>query len=106
MHIAEIRAFVTTARHGTINGAAETLQYSQSGVSRQLRALESHLGLQLFCRAGGRLTQRAHERSHSLRVLHVSRGPAPPTKLRRRCAVLRRPTVRRIPLTESLDRPR
>ncbi len=56
MDVAQIRAFVEIARLGTIQNASQSLCYSQSGVSRQLHALEGHLGVLLFARTGGRLS--------------------------------------------------
>lgn len=45
-------AFESAARHESYTRAAEELSLSQSAVSRQVQALEEHLGLQLFRREG------------------------------------------------------
>ena len=50
-----LRAFEATARHLSVSEAARELHVTQSAVSQQVRALEAHLGLSLFRRAGGRL---------------------------------------------------
>ena len=50
-----LRAFEATARHLSVSEAARELHVTQSAVSQQVRALEDHLGLSLFRRAGGRL---------------------------------------------------
>lgn len=50
-----LRYFVTTAETGTVTAAAEALHVTQPGVSRQLKSLESDLGVDLFTREKGRL---------------------------------------------------
>lgn len=55
MDIRQVRAVVTIVEHGTVSAAARELNYSQSGVVRQLQGLESELGIPLFVRAGNRL---------------------------------------------------
>jgi DNA-binding transcriptional LysR family regulator len=52
-HIEVIRAVL---RAGTVTGAARQLAVSQPALSRTLKSAESRLGLQLFERAGGRLS--------------------------------------------------
>ena len=44
--------FESAARHESYTRAAEDLSLSQSAISKQVQALESHLGLQLFRREG------------------------------------------------------
>lgn len=51
-----LRYFVTVAETGSIARAAEVLHISQSPLSRQLLQFEARLGLQLFERAGKRLS--------------------------------------------------
>lgn len=48
-------AFEAAARHMSFTRAAEELSITQSGVSRQIAALESQLGVKLFERMGSRL---------------------------------------------------
>ncbi len=48
--------FVTTAECGTVSAAAEKLHVTQPSLSRQLRALEGQLGVELFSRGPRRLT--------------------------------------------------
>ncbi|MCC6868449.1 MAG: LysR family transcriptional regulator [Burkholderiales bacterium] len=47
-----IRYFLTIAETGSLSEAAERLGVSQSGLSRQLKQLEDHLGRPLFTRTG------------------------------------------------------
>ncbi|MCC7039188.1 MAG: LysR family transcriptional regulator [Burkholderiales bacterium] len=47
-----IRYFLTIAETGSLSEAAERLGLSQSGLSRQLKLLEDHLGRPLFARTG------------------------------------------------------
>ena len=47
---ASIRSFEAAARHLSFKGAAEELNVTQSAVSHQVKALEEHLGGQLFLR--------------------------------------------------------
>ncbi|MFZ0501619.1 MAG: LysR substrate-binding domain-containing protein [Steroidobacteraceae bacterium] len=51
-----LQAFEATARLGTVSRAAAELSLTQGAVSRQLQALESQLGVQLFLRSKKRLT--------------------------------------------------
>lgn len=55
MELRHLRYFVATADDGTVSGAAARLHVTQPGLSRQLRQLEHHLGVDLFDREGGRL---------------------------------------------------
>ncbi|CAN5298403.1 LysR family transcriptional regulator [soil metagenome] len=48
MEMQQLRHFLTIARTGSLGGAAEELNLSQSGISRSLLALEGHLGVVLF----------------------------------------------------------
>lgn len=48
-------AFEAVARHGTVTAAAEELSLTQGAVSRQLQALEDHIGVKLFGRERKRL---------------------------------------------------
>jgi DNA-binding transcriptional LysR family regulator len=57
MELRHARYFVTTADAGSVSAAAARLHVAQPSLSRQLRQLESELGVELFVRAGGqRLT--------------------------------------------------
>lgn len=55
MELRHLRYFVTTARSGSVSGAAARLHLTQPALSRQVRALEVELGVALFDRVGGRL---------------------------------------------------
>ncbi len=55
MELRHLRYFVATARAGTVSAAAHVLHMTQPGLSRQLRQLETELGVSLFDRAAGRL---------------------------------------------------
>lgn len=61
-----LRAFEATARLGGVGRAAQSLHVTHGAVSRQLKLLETHLGIALFMRAGRglRLTA-AGERLHA-----------------------------------------
>lgn len=50
-----LRAFIQTARSGSVSAAAERLYLSQPSVSQQIRALEEELNQTLFTRHGPRL---------------------------------------------------
>ncbi|MGY6588231.1 MAG: LysR family transcriptional regulator [Wenzhouxiangella sp.] len=50
-----LRAFIQTARSGSVSAAAEKLFLSQPSVSQQIRALEEELGRPLFERHGPRM---------------------------------------------------
>ncbi len=47
-----LRAFEVTARLGSVSQAADQLHVTHGAVSRQLKALESHLGVSLFVKDG------------------------------------------------------
>jgi len=51
-----LRTFEAVAREGSFTRAAEELNVTQSAVSRMVRALEDHLGLALFHRAGRQIS--------------------------------------------------
>ena len=57
MNFQQLRALREAVRQGfNLTGAASALHTSQPGVSRQIRELEAELGIELFHRAGKRLT--------------------------------------------------
>ncbi len=62
-----LRAFVTTARTGTVSAAAGRLHLTQGAVSKQIQELEEWLGVPLFDRAKKRL----HLSSAGDRYLHA-----------------------------------
>ena len=53
--VQELRALVFCAELGTVSGAANALDLTQSAVSRSIRSLEQRLGVQLFYRVKKRL---------------------------------------------------
>src|SRR5258707_10327266 len=55
MKLRHLRYFVTVADAGTVPRAAAQLSLTQPALSRQIRDLESELGLPLFDRVGRRL---------------------------------------------------
>src|SRR5437879_13199441 len=56
MKLQQLRCLTEVARRGlNVSEAAETLHTSQPGVSKQIRALEDELGVQVFARHGKRL---------------------------------------------------
>jgi LysR family cys regulon transcriptional activator len=57
MNFQQLRAVRETGRHGfNLTEVAQVLHTSQPGVSRQIRELEEELGVEIFVRAGKRLT--------------------------------------------------
>lgn len=87
-----LRAFEAAARLGSLSRAAEELHVTHGAVSRQVKALEAHLGMPLFERAGRglrpnaagqRLAGAAGDAFASLRagVRELRRGAAGPRAL-------------------------
>ncbi len=66
---AAIKAFEAAARHCNFQQAADELLISSSAVSHQVKALEDHLGIQLFIRNNNRLTltNDGHSYHHELK---------------------------------------
>ncbi|MDP0880654.1 LysR family transcriptional regulator, partial [Klebsiella variicola] len=57
MNFQQLRYVRETVRRGySLTEVAHTLHTSQPGVSRQIRELEEELGVEIFIRAGKRLT--------------------------------------------------
>jgi len=54
--LAELQAFCACARLGTTTRAAESLNLTQSAISRSINALEDRLGVRLFLRVRQRLS--------------------------------------------------
>src|SRR4030095_7378020 len=65
MKLQQLRCLTEVARRGlNVSEAAVALHTSQPGVSKQIRALEDELGIQIFVRQGRRfsaITDGAHE---------------------------------------------
>src|SRR5258706_4570137 len=58
MNLQQLRYMSEVARRGlNVSEAAEALHTSQPGVSKQIRALEDELGIQVFVRHGKRLVE-------------------------------------------------
>ena len=55
-NIKRLRAFVTVVESGSVTEAANRLVLTQSGVSRQIAAMEDDVGFALFDRVRGRLS--------------------------------------------------
>ncbi len=53
--VAELQAFLACAKLGTTTGAAQSLNLTQSAVSRSIQSAEARLGVQLFLRVRKRL---------------------------------------------------
>jgi LysR family cyn operon transcriptional activator len=64
-----LRLFLAIARHGSVSRAAEELELTQSGLSRQLACLEAYLGHPLFERHGRgvELTDAGKKLAHATR---------------------------------------
>ncbi len=65
-----LRAFEAAARHQSISRAADELHVTQAAVSRQVKALEQHLGLDLFRRSH----REVHLTAEGQRLLPVLTG--------------------------------
>src|SRR5262245_60785869 len=55
MNLEQLKAFLVLAREGRFTSAARKLRLSQSGLTRQVQALERELEARLFVRAPGML---------------------------------------------------
>jgi DNA-binding transcriptional LysR family regulator len=55
MELRTLGYFVAVAESGSVSAAADVVHVTQPAISRQLRQLETELGLDLFSRTGGRL---------------------------------------------------
>ncbi len=65
---AAIKAFEAAARHCNFQQAADELLISSSAVSHQVKALEDHLGIQLFIRNNNRLSLTAEGSSYHVEL--------------------------------------
>ena len=66
--LSALRPFEAAARHGSFSRAAEELHLTHGAISRQVRALEDHVGASLFTRHGKRVTLTASGRAFADRV--------------------------------------
>ena len=55
LNLHQLNVFVTAAETLSFTKTAKRLHLTQSGVSQQVKALENHLGIDLFLRKGRRL---------------------------------------------------
>ncbi|MBX3635101.1 MAG: CysB family HTH-type transcriptional regulator [Rubrivivax sp.] len=70
MNFQQLRAVREAVRHGfNLTATAEALHTSQPGVSRQIRELEDELGVEIFVRAGRRLTGLTPPGEHLMPIL-------------------------------------
>lgn len=73
MEIRQVQSFVQAARLGSFSRAAETLGYSQSAITVQIRLLEQELGTRLFDRMGKKVSltpQGNRFLEHTSRILY------------------------------------
>lgn len=69
MNLQQLRYVFEVARHGlNVSEAAEALFTSQPGVSKQIRQLESELGVEIFVRHGKRLVEVTEPGRHILQI--------------------------------------
>lgn len=73
MEIRQVQSFVHVARLGSFSRAAETMGYSQSAITVQIRLLEEELGTKLFDRMGKKVSltpQGKRFLEHANRILY------------------------------------
>ena len=73
MEIRQVQSFVHVARLGSFSRAAETMGYSQSAITVQIRLLEEELGTKLFDRMGKKVSltpQGKRFLEHASRILY------------------------------------
>src|SRR5262252_7780766 len=72
----QARAFLVTALEGSLSAAARKLKQTQPTLSRQVAALERHLGVTLFERVGKRLalTETGHGLLEHVRAMGEAAG--------------------------------
>lgn len=73
MEIRQVQSFVHIARLGSFSRAAETMGYSQSAITVQIRLLEEELGTKLFDRMGKKVSltpQGKRFLEHANRILY------------------------------------
>ena len=73
MEIRQVQSFVHVAKLGSFSRAAETMGYSQSAITVQIRLLEEELGTKLFDRMGKKVSltpQGKRFLEHANRILH------------------------------------
>lgn len=77
MELRTLGYFVAVAESGSVSAAADVVHVTQPAISRQLRQLESELGIELFARSAGRLQLSAAGRQflpHAQDVLRRAAG--------------------------------
>ena len=73
MEIRQVQSFVHVAKLGSFSRAAETMGYSQSAITVQIRLLEEELGTKLFDRMGKKVSltpQGKRFLEHANRILY------------------------------------
>ena len=74
MDLRHLRYFIAVADAGGVSRAANRLNISQPAISRQIRDLETELGISLFDRRGGRLVLTAEGEDLLSRSRELSRS--------------------------------
>ncbi len=75
MKLQQLRCLTEVARRGlNVSEAAEALHTSQPGVSKQIRALEDELGVQVFVRHGKRLVAMTEPGKAVIGILVIHQG--------------------------------
>ncbi|WP_332664595.1 LysR family transcriptional regulator, partial [Aeromicrobium sp.] len=77
MELRTLGYFVAVAETGSVSAAADVVHVTQPAISRQIRQLESELGVELFARSAGRLQLSAAGRQflpHAQDVLRRADG--------------------------------
>ena len=86
MEVRQLNTLIRAAQFQSFSKAAESLGYSQSAVTVQIKALEEELGVRLFDRMGKRVILTAQgqcflEYANSILGYHPQRPPRPRARM-------------------------
>ena len=105
--MSSLRPFEAAARHSSFSKAANELCVTQAAISKQVRALELHLGQKLFLREGPKVTLtsdgRNLQQAVSLGLSHIASAAA---EIRRKTQPGRMAIAMRLPFASQFMAPR